>query len=92
MTTHTKDKLAAALRAVGLEALAVRAATGEFHDYLSPHALPAMELMQALAANGSAPAMRFRHRVAAGEFDASDEEAKEWASSPEGQETLRKFT
>jgi hypothetical protein len=44
MTEHTKDKLAAVLREIGLHEMAERAATGSYHDFLSPLALPEMEL------------------------------------------------
>jgi hypothetical protein len=47
---HTKDMLAAALRHIGLTEMADKAATGYYHDYLSPLDLPEMELMNDLAA------------------------------------------
>ena len=101
MTEHTKDKLAAALRDVGLAKMADKAATGYYHDYLSPLDLPEIQLMHdlALAASDAAGkadgATRFREIVALrdramnGDFDASAEESDEWAKSPEGQDAMR---
>lgn len=45
---HTKDMLAQALRDVGLNAMADKAATGYYHDYLSPLDLPEMQLVNDL--------------------------------------------
>ncbi|WLB24976.1 hypothetical protein QIH85_24145 [Bradyrhizobium japonicum] len=50
---HTKDMLAEALRGVGLDAMAERAATGFSHDYLSPLAMPEMQLIDDLAEEAS---------------------------------------
>jgi hypothetical protein len=95
-TMHTKDMLAQALREVGLNELADKAATGYYHDYLSPLELPEIVLVNRLIiAATEAPAERakaihdLRQRVINGDFDASAEEAEEWAASPEGEATMR---
>lgn len=99
---HTKDKLAAALREVGLSKMADKAATGYYHDFLSPLDLPEMQLMHdlALAAGDAAKAddatrsrdiIALRDRVMNGDFDASAEESDEWAKSPEGQDAMRRL-
>src|SRR5262245_7856860 len=96
MTAATSQKLADALRAGGLEELARRAEADEFHDFLSPHATPEMELAAELSrasveadlAHDHAKAVAatdIRGRVINGEFDASKEESDAWAASPEGQ-------
>ena len=84
--TATRDRLAAELRAVAAqckpdraaqyEALAVRAATGEFDDYADVHVCGPTALYLELRNMG---ALRFADRVAAGEFDATPEESEEWA-------------
>lgn len=96
---RTRDKLAAALREVATQAnphnaakyetFAKRAETGEFDDFGSPHAAPIMQLNSELMAAGFT---KFAARVRDGEFDATDEEADEWAMSPDGQETLKKLS
>jgi hypothetical protein len=91
---HTKDMLADALREIGLTEMADKAATGFYHDFLSPIALPEMALITALGAAATAhpdktkAIMTLRNRVIDGEFDASAEESEEWANSPDGQETF----
>jgi hypothetical protein len=96
MTEHTKDKLAAALRAVGLNEMADQAATGYYHDFLSPLALPEIVLVNQLNIEAlklpvqqRTPILELRQRVIDGDFDASEEEADEWANSQEGQDTFR---
>lgn len=92
---HTKDKLAEALREVGLEDMAAKAEKGWYHDFLSPLDLPEMTLVNdlAVAAQGypdrAVRIMTLRKRVMNGDFDASTEESDEWAQSPEGQEAFR---
>jgi hypothetical protein len=93
---HTKDKLAAALRAVGLNEMADQAATGYYHDFLSPLALPEIALVNGLNVEAlklpeseRGPILDLRDRVINGDFDASEEEADAWASSQEGQDTFR---
>lgn len=82
---HTKDFLAQELRTAGLEDLAKRAETGEFHDFESPHAMPEMMLVGELAAIGTPEADALRRRVINGDFDANYEESEAWAASEEGQ-------
>ena len=86
---HTKDKLAAELRKAGLGDMAIKAAQGYYHDFLSPLATPELQLLEDLEAAGCKPAFRaaaldliVRHKR--GEFDASKEESDEWAASAEG--------
>jgi hypothetical protein len=83
--TATKDRLAAELRKVAdcktdrssaYEALAVRAATGEFDDYSDVHVCGPTALHRELLALG---ARIFAARVADGEFDACLSESEEWA-------------
>lgn len=86
--TETKDRLAAELRKVAAqckesraaqyEALAVRAATGEFDDYADVHACGPTALYLELRSFG---ALKFADRVASGEFDAGPEESEAWARS-----------
>jgi hypothetical protein len=90
---HTKDMLAQALRDVGLTDLADRAATGYYHDYLSPLDMPEIELMRDMAraaalepdVDKAKAIIALRERAKDGEFDASLAESEEWAASPEGQ-------
>ncbi len=82
---HTKDFLAGELRKVGLNDMADKAATGYYHDYLSPLAAPELQLLADLHAVGTPAANELAARHMNGEFDASIEESEEWARSPEGQ-------
>jgi hypothetical protein len=90
---HTKDMLAAALREVGLETMAAKAEKGFYHDFMSPLATPALQLLydlgeQAVGSrdqNRCKVIMALRKRVMDGEFDASEEESDAWASSEEAQ-------
>jgi hypothetical protein len=98
MTAKTSQKLADALRNAGLFRLADRAMTDEFHDFLSPHATPTMILAQELAniigterAQFGIAARNIRQRVIDGDFDASDEEADEWASSNEAHSIFKRL-
>lgn len=88
---HTKDKLSEALRAADLPEMADKAATGYYHDFLSPLDLPEMQLDSDLLKAGTPAALALRARHHNGEFDASIEESDAWANSPEGQETFAKF-
>ena len=91
---HTKDMLAEALREIGLTQMADKAATGWYHDFLSPLDLPEMQLANdlAMAARDNesrrAEILKLRGRVIDGDFDASTEETA-WAASPEGQDAMR---
>lgn len=94
---HTKDMLADELRKVGLTEMADRAATGWYHDFMSPLDLPEVTLVNDLAvAAADHPEqedaiMILRKRVMDGDFDASLEESDEWAAGPEGQATFGKL-
>ena len=94
---HTKDMLAEALRNIGLDEIADKAAEGFYHDFLSPLALPEMALITTLGAAASkhpdkADAIEtLRRRVIDGDFDASAEESDEWAESEDGQDTFRRL-
>lgn len=94
---HTKDMLAHALSEVGLHDMAASAATGYYHDFLSPLDLPELTLVSDLYSAAEDPKnasnqkaiMNLRERVKYGEFDASIEESEAWAASPEGQKAFR---
>lgn len=96
---HTKDQLAAALEAVGLRQMARVAAEGYYHDFLSPLALPEIQLVQDLAdayklveePTRKQAIWDLRQRVMNGDFDASREESEAWAKSPEGQEAFSRL-
>jgi hypothetical protein len=94
---HTKDLLADELRKVGLTVMAEQAATGYYHDFLSPLDLPEMQLVEDLADMAAVSTNRedileLRARVINGDFDASIEESEEWAASQDGQDTFRKLS
>lgn len=100
MTAATSQHLADTLRAAGFDALAVRAEADEFHDYLSPHALPETLLDAELAEIAGDLGRPERERMAAhhirmrhhdGEFDASKAESDDWAESPDGQDAFRRL-
>ncbi len=82
---HTKDFLADELRKADLPEMADKAATGYYHDFLSPLDMPSVQLAADLAQAGTPVALALRERHINGEFDATTEETAEWASSPEGQ-------
>jgi hypothetical protein len=94
---HTKDMLAAALREAGLDAMADKAATGYYHDFLSPLDLPEIVLVNQLNIEAIRNPDRqvaiddLRQRVINGEFDASIEESDEWAASADGQDDMRRL-
>jgi hypothetical protein len=88
---HTKDVLANELRAAGLDEMAEKAATGYYHDFLSPLATPCVQLAHDLHAAGTSAAMALYRRHMNGEFDASLEESEEWARSPDGQDAFGKL-
>jgi hypothetical protein len=91
---HTKDILAAALLDAGLPKMAVRAAEGYYHDYLSPLPMPEKKLCDELTTAGTAAASALRERVKQ-DYDASEEEEEEeeeaWAASPEGVAATQAF-
>lgn len=75
MSAKTSQKLADALRAKGFEDLAKRAEADEFHDFLSIHPDPAMQLMDELTKLGDKELI---DRHLSGDFDASVKESDEW--------------
>jgi len=95
--THTKDQLAEALCALGLQEMASKASSGWYHDYISPLPTPTITLVDDLAvaaskSPNSEQIMALRRRVMDGDFDASTEESDEWAKSPEGQDAFSRLT
>lgn len=102
MAEHTTAKLAKALSAIpGVpKPMVQRAIEGYYHDFLSPLAMPELQLvtdLRTLASNpatprGSRPLLRaLAQDVIDGKYDASKEESDAWAKSPEGQETFRQL-
>jgi hypothetical protein len=93
----TYQLLAAELKGLGLDEMAAEAEKGMYHDYLSPHPTPAINLVRDLAVistrypEKATEIMALRRRVINGDFDASKEESDEWAESPEGQDTFKKL-
>lgn len=85
---HTKDILAAELTKAELPEMAAKAATGYYHDFLSPLLMPCLQLAEDLAKVGTPAALALRARHMNGEFDATMEEGDEWARSAAGQETF----
>lgn len=81
---HTKDKLAQALRDIGLDKLADKAATGYWHDYLSPINFPTTDIVGRLVRLHRPDATKLAEAIMNGEFDASKDEADAWANSREG--------
>lgn len=92
-TKATADRLAAAIREVATETrhhrLADRAAKGEFADYGDDHACPITACYQLCKQYGL---HSIADRLADGEFDASAEEADEWARSPSGQAIAKELS
>jgi hypothetical protein len=94
---HTNDKLADALLTIGLMDMSLKARGGYYHDFLSPLAVPEMQLLNDLTIAAKArpdieqKIFDFRNRVINGEFDASAEESEEWAQSEDGQDTFRRL-
>lgn len=86
---HTKDKLAEALRGIGLEDMALKAANGDYDDFIADSATPITDLVNDLAKVGSVEALALRKRAIEGEFDGTKEESDAWASSPDGQDAFR---
>jgi hypothetical protein len=101
MTAPTSRKLADALRgipAVVPTTMISRAEADYYHDFESPLEMPAHQLVHDLLTLARHPATpeagrlalrALAERVIAGDFDASAEEARAWAESPEGQATFR---
>lgn len=102
-TEHTTARLARALEAIpGVPAdMTERARAGYYHDYLSPLATPAIQLVADLRDLASRPATPRSSRpllraladgVTGGDYDATKAESDEWMRSPEGQEALAALT
>ena len=89
---HTKDFLAQELRAANLHDMADKAASGYYHDYLSPLTFPDLQLAEDLAKAATPEALALRGRHLNGEFDASKEESDEWAASEDGQDAFAMLT
>jgi len=81
---HTKDFLASELTKAGLHEMAAKAATGYYHDFLSPLDFPEMQLAADLQAAGTDAALALRARHLNGEFDANLKESEEWFESADG--------
>lgn len=97
---HTKDILAAELRAAGLNNMADKAADGYYHDFLSPLATPSLQLADDLTTFANAPSLSEPRRMAVrallerhmnGEFDSSHEESEAWESSDEAAEIFKRL-
>lgn len=88
---HTKDILAGELIKAELPEMAAKAATGYYHDYLSPLAMPCLQLAADLKRAGTPAALALRARHLNGEFDATKEESDDWAASPDGQEAFSRL-
>lgn len=89
---HTKDYLAGELRKAGLGDMAIKAAQGLYHDFLSPLATPEMQLLADLRAAGTPAALALAERHMRGEFDASKEESDAWAASDDGRAAFEGLT
>lgn len=90
MSEPTKERLATALRDIGLVALADEAARGMFDDYESPNPFPLINLVHRLGEAGTAEATALADRVRDGEFDGTQEEADLWFER-EGREMFGGF-
>lgn len=100
---HTTAILARALEAIpGVPAdMIERARAGYYHEYLSPLAMPEVQLVSDLrdlaGRRATPPASRrmllnLAKDVINGKHDASKAESDEWARSPDGQETMALLT
>jgi hypothetical protein len=69
--------------------MAKRAEAGYYNEFFGPLDTPITTLIDDLQKAGTTTALI--QRVVDGEFDASKEESDEWAKSPEGQNTFRRF-
>lgn len=92
---HTKLKLAQALREANLPEMAVKAEEGYYHDFESPLASPALQLMEDIddaIALGNEKAVSLRERHLNGDFDATKQESDDWTESDEGRAAFGKLT
>jgi hypothetical protein len=88
---HSKDFLAQELRKAGLPDMAIKAANGYYHDFLSALDYPGIQLEEDLRKAGTPAAEALRMRHLAGEFDATKAESDEWAKSAEGQDAMQRL-
>ncbi len=91
---HSKDRLAQELHKIGLDEMAKKAASGMYHDYLSPLAAPALQLnfdLLEASISGNKQANELRLRYIDGEFDTTKEESDEWMKNPEGVAAFREL-
>jgi hypothetical protein len=100
---HTTAKLARALELIpGVPpAMITRAREGYYHDYLSPLETPEIQLVADLRELAALPATpresqdmlrAMAKAVVNGDYDASKEEAEEWAQTNEGRATIAAFS
>jgi len=90
-------KLAETLRAAGLLNMARSADGDHYNDYFSLLDAPALQLMRDLGTALGASTdpeqklaiQRIIDRHKNGEFDATENEAKEWSRTPEGKRALK---
>jgi hypothetical protein len=83
----TAAYLAAALTEAGApQDMITQAHAGYYHDFRSPLALPISQLVHDLQAVGLT---HLADRAKQGDFDATKQEADDWARSEDGQETFR---
>jgi hypothetical protein len=83
----SKEKLAAALREVGLEHMALEAEDGYYDDFESPLAMPINQLVLNLRARGKRY-YALAQRAIEGEFDGTPEESAAWFER-EGKDLLK---
>lgn len=83
---HTKDILAAKLAEAGFVELAVKAAQGYYHDFISPLEQPAVQLSDDLLAIGTLLALEIHRQHLNGAFNASSQEAEDWLHSQQGKQ------
>ena len=102
MPEPTTEKLARALEAIPAipREMVQHARDGRYDDFKSPLTFPEITLvaeLRAVARNKSLPRSvrqeigKMARRVIDGEFDATPEESRAWAESPDGQETFRQL-
>lgn len=74
----TKERLAAALREIGLPTLAADAERGMYDDYESPLPFPLIALVHRLGEAATPAAEALAQRVRDGDFDGTIEESDAW--------------
>lgn len=84
--TGTTEKLVAALKEAGAPSGMIREAEADqFHDFRSDSATPVHDLVEMARTYNLTD---IANRAIAGEFDATREDAEEWAKGAEGQKIL----